>query len=246
MKRENQLTKKGKQMETATFWNIVEQIGWGTKTTDYDSIKARLMRTFTVEQVKEFRKVFDRMSGRLYNVLDQDDNCRRDRGEGGYGLGDDGFGDLVNHIVGLGEKEFHAVLENPELAYERAQRYDYSESFSYCIPWDDDYEMLNSKMYVKRAKKYYEEEKGIYDADEVPVKYQVELENASRTFLGVVQMIIDGEFKKAVDNELTLIGAHEVLEKSRFVGLKTCWGVRNLISDLRRYYLNTDVDAYNV
>jgi hypothetical protein len=46
-------------------------------------------------------------------------------------LGDDSFGDLLAHIVGLGRDEFAHVMATPKLAQERAQRGDFAENFMY-------------------------------------------------------------------------------------------------------------------
>lgn len=51
-----------------------------------------------------------------------------------FGLGDDGFGDLCSHIVGLGKEKYEAHLAKPSLAFSRAKSLNFVEKFSYCIP----------------------------------------------------------------------------------------------------------------
>lgn len=45
--------------------------------------------------------------------------------------GDDSFGDLTDHIVGLGRDVYRATLADPGLALRRAEARDYRESFAY-------------------------------------------------------------------------------------------------------------------
>src|SRR4051794_33456129 len=47
--------------------------------------------------------------------------------------GDDSFGDLVSHLVGLGREEYTATFADPERAASRARARDYVKSFAYVL-----------------------------------------------------------------------------------------------------------------
>jgi hypothetical protein len=120
------------KIDKQKFFALVEDYGWGTKTTDYTAIKKDLMSKITPEVSGEIRSIFYGLCGKLHRTIEawEEDNDKK------ISLGDDGFSDLVSHIVGLGSKEYEAVLADPKLAYDRAKRGDFSESFSYAIPSD--------------------------------------------------------------------------------------------------------------
>jgi len=123
------------------FWDKVAQIGWGTKTTDYGTIKRDLLKAWTPEKAEKMSDVFGMLSNALYVKCDKVVD----------GVGDDSFGDLRAHIIGLGREEFNRVMENPKLAQERINKGDYKESFSYCLPYASDYALLDPAKYVERA-----------------------------------------------------------------------------------------------
>lgn len=136
-------------MDKATFWKIVAEMGWA-KPYKYDAIKKAFMVKYPVEVALEFAEVFKEVKDTLYNRLDPVIT----------GVSDDSFSDLLCHIIGLGESEYNAVMANRDLAQDRVDRGDYRESFSYAIPYKDDYEMLHSGYYAnsltRMAKKLVE------------------------------------------------------------------------------------------
>lgn len=111
--------------ETTDMWDIVDQIGWGTKTTDYKFISRMLLRMSGAKR-NEFetfvRSKYDELSKKLYDIVD--------------GPSDDGFSDLCWHIVGLGKIEFDNCMRNPLSAQERYDTDQYEESFAYCLHFD--------------------------------------------------------------------------------------------------------------
>ena len=49
-----------------------------------------------------------------------------------------------------------AAMKDPMLAIKRGQEYRYEESFSYCIPYGSDVEMISKGLYIKRARQIVE------------------------------------------------------------------------------------------
>ena len=127
---------KEARISPSNFWGFIDQMGWGKKTTDYKKLKQHLMAKLTVEQASDFDTLFSKAKEQLGNAIEK---WERKTGKS-LGVGDDSFDDLRSHIIGLGRKEFQQVLKDPELAYNRAQASDFTESFSYAIPSKYDYE----------------------------------------------------------------------------------------------------------
>lgn len=127
-------------MPEAEFWRIVDGLGWGTKTTDYKALNKYLRKTLSEEGVGSLRTTLSKVESRLYKAIE---GWERESGKS-CGLGDDGFSDLIAHIVGLGKKEYDAVLRDPQQAYDRAHakygtKGGFTESFNYAIPYESDY-----------------------------------------------------------------------------------------------------------
>jgi hypothetical protein len=142
-------------MTEQTFWSIVAELGWGTTTTDYKAIEKVLMKRLTREEAEAMRAHLDAAESRVYKALDQWQ--REGDYDSRYMGSDDGFGDLIAHIVGLGREEVDAVIADPARAKKRYDASDFRESFSYAIPSADDYGYLSTETYVKRAKRLLEE-----------------------------------------------------------------------------------------
>ena len=123
-------------MDENEFWAIVETLGWGTKTTDYDVVKTNLMKQLPRKTARDLRTVFRYLSENLYREITSYEKHHNVSA----GLGDDSFGDLIAHIIGLGRSEYVAVMYDPSLAIGRAKKHDFTESFSYCLPYDSDYD----------------------------------------------------------------------------------------------------------
>ena len=141
-------------MNEDKFWDIVDFIGWGKickKDRAYDEGKAMFMdQVETLEGLEAFRKVFSEKHNALYQAFDQWEKDGQDwhahHNPRSFGLGDDSFGDLIAHCIGLGREEYKACLADPERAHKRALAYDFSESFSYCIPYKEDYDSPQEKL----------------------------------------------------------------------------------------------------
>lgn len=115
---------------TEQFWSEVARIGWGTKTTDIGVIKRGLVDRWDGQFMRTFQKLYDKLEGELFERVDT--WCR----ENDYSTecGDDGFGDLVSHVVGLGQESHEEGMRNPKGVANRGRASDYVEKFSYSLP----------------------------------------------------------------------------------------------------------------
>lgn len=117
------------QYTSKDFWKFVDSIGWGTKTTDSSAVRSALCTLYTPQEIDALDAFRSKATGKLHKVVEAWEQATGKSCD----LGDDGFGDLLNHIVGLGRREFTRVMNNPQLAAKRAHKYDFTESFSYCF-----------------------------------------------------------------------------------------------------------------
>lgn len=130
------------------MWNYVEEINWAERSQEsrgYESAKRYILENFTPKRIKEIDDFVRDRHNELYKRIEEFERAN-DTHCGNYG-GDDSFGDMINHAVGLGEEYFNSVMENPMLLNDL----DYVESFSYCIPFEDEYEMLKGEYHQERA-----------------------------------------------------------------------------------------------
>jgi len=105
------------------FWRIVSKVDWNLDH-NYDRIKYQLMRTVSPAQAEGLRRKFDKFYKKLDYVLS------------GHveGVGDDGYNDLLSHIIGSGKKTYDAVINEPDLAQTIVDNNEYVESFAYVFP----------------------------------------------------------------------------------------------------------------
>lgn len=238
-------------MSESDFWAFIKPFGWGTKTTDYDAIEKAIMRKLSAEEADDLDQTFRRLKGRLYKRI-EDWERENDRH---LGLGDDGFDDLLSHIVGLGKREYDAVMANPELAYERAQaRYGskdgFTESFSYALPSSQDYKKLDLGKYKKWAQENVEGyEEALQNEAFKPLYRDI------RYMIEVHRRLLDGDLHGFMAEESKAKKVAESLEKERSAIMKKMlgpnafvvgdggdpmqnkWGVWNLFSDIEQYLL---------
>jgi hypothetical protein len=112
------------------FWAEVEHIGWGTKTTDIDDIKKMLLERWDGEFMKSFQKLYDEFEGTLYTHVSQWAHTNDHFSD----LGEDGYGDLISHVIGLGHQFFEEGMKDPRQVVERGRAYKFTEKFSYSLP----------------------------------------------------------------------------------------------------------------
>lgn len=124
------------RIEDYEFWKVVDDLGWATKTFDYEKLNQQLIES--KYNMRSLIEIFYRYKVILKSTIFQWENITNTR----LGIGDDSFDDLVSHIIGLGQEEYERVMANPELAYDRAkwardpkndrkQSSGYIESFAY-------------------------------------------------------------------------------------------------------------------
>ena len=120
---------------TEIFWNLVKEIGWGTKTTDTKIIKRTLNREYNEEFIKSMKDIAIRQRRALATIMDE--HALKETGSiGGYwGVSDDGFWDLTAHIVGLGKEVYDFICKNPIYA----KTIKYKENFEYMFNEEYDY-----------------------------------------------------------------------------------------------------------
>lgn len=198
------------------FWQAVSEMGWGRKA-DHEKIKVALLAKWSPEKAEEMHDTFDALRNPLYAVCDKVVE----------GLGDDGFSDLLAHIIGLGKEEYERVLLNPQLAAQRANKYDFTESFSYCLPFKQDYQYLTPSHYDARMEKVAGELKKLAADKHTHPKAAKPMRRVAKALAG------------AVGNPLGLL-EHEAQVKADMKIVKEYanyneWAVLNIMSDMKTY-----------
>jgi hypothetical protein len=117
------------------MWALIEEINWKSRSRTrrgYEGGKQFLLDNFTKETCDALRDFAKKQKNALYVRVA---NYESDYGRcGNYG-GDDSYDDMLWHVVGLGEDVYNMIMDNPKLL----DRIDFVESFSYCFPFEDDY-----------------------------------------------------------------------------------------------------------
>ena len=147
----------------ARFWELVALADWPNK--DYDKVKIMYRKSLTKEQCAEFRMMINKAYAMLDNALFGNTNIYEN-----LGVGDDGYGDLLHHIIGLGKEQFYKHINDLKLIEKLAHSNGYKESFAYCIPYDDDYSKHNRYTieYVVSVAKSAVEEIKFFDKMDIP------------------------------------------------------------------------------
>ena len=122
------------------FWGIVEGVNWGEISLgkyDSEGKQKEVAQHLSYKEISDLRGIFSIAWNMLDNFIGADRNPA--------GSGDDSHGDLISHIIGLGRKAFYNHLDNYSLIEARGKApYNtvkgYTECFSYCLPYAEDYE----------------------------------------------------------------------------------------------------------
>lgn len=131
------------------MWAIIEQINWAERSQErrgYENGKLFLMENHTPATCEALSKFVAEKRVELSIRVDEYENDNGVRC-GDYG-GDDSYGDMLHHVIGLGQKAYGMITADPTLL----NRIKYVESFSYCLPYSDDWEMLDANKHEDRAR----------------------------------------------------------------------------------------------
>lgn len=172
------------------FWGIIDNMGWaeatlGEGSVDTGAIKRGFMETYSEKVADEFNEWYRAKYHELYNAYEV---AEKETGKrfGNYS-GDDSFGDMLDHVIGLGQEYYNAVMADFSLL----NNLEIVESFAYCIPYTgdslNDYEDMKAKTHKKRARR----------------ALQAIVENATNGGISDDDLVIMGETM----NRLTLVMA---------------------------------------
>ncbi len=207
------------------FWDFVRKTGWN-KDQDYDRIKKMMLRTMNPESVKAMRDRFDN----LYNILSRKINDEVEN------IGDDGYSDLLSHIIGMGKKLYNDILQDPSIAQKIIDARAYEESFSYVFPHDDDWKMNDPQHFMDQATKYLEDLSPL-TTGKIQVTIHKEDVETIRDMVKRLRSVESGNFRKAVDgwdrDEYSRWGVLAGRAKSEDVDLH--YGFGNLLYDVQRF-----------
>ena len=138
-------------MNNDRFWEIVENCKW-TSDHDYRRIEKFLLTEYTGNELLDFRTMVVEKREEIYGPLFDVE-----------GVGDDGFSDVLFHIIGMGRETYDNIT------LEKAQKIiddrTYEESFSYAIPYRDEIEKHHK----------------IYEPDEVSYDFTVSIRGVGAT-----------------------------------------------------------------
>jgi len=118
------------------MWELIARINWAARSEQkrgFDSGKQFMLENFSQDTCQQIRKFVAEKRMELSIRVDEYENDHGVRC-GDYG-GDDSYGDMLHHVIGLGEVVYEMIMDNPSLL----DRINYVESFSYCLPYDDDF-----------------------------------------------------------------------------------------------------------
>lgn len=141
-----------------SFWKMVDELQWNRLSKIDDRNKYKHTEALVV--VPFFRKYgeetcieFSKMVTCKHNELH--DGVRKYEIEHNvYSVNsDDGYSDMLYHVVGLGESIYNKSLNSPELVVELGNKGDYKECFGYLLHFTFLKENLDSNHYIKWAKK---------------------------------------------------------------------------------------------
>ena len=201
------------------FWETVKNARW-TSDHNYDRIKYQWMRKLTPSQAEGLRRRFDEVKAKLDRKITNVTS----------GVGDDGYSDLLSHIIGMGKEAYDEVMADPSLAQGIIDRDEYVESFLYSFPYEDDWLSVDPKHLIDQATKYLEGLEQL-TGSRSPIKSQESAE-ALKDMIKRLRIAVSGDFKKAVrgwNKEEYNRWGRLTRETEEYEGI---YGPPNLINDL--------------
>lgn len=121
---------------------VTIDVSWN-KDTDVDTMKLRLMKKYSLQEIEEVRRYVSVLSERLVGAgIPQ----MIEKEAGYYG---DSVYDCICELLAHGERFVDMIIEKPELAVKMYTSGNYTENFLYVLPHKDDYEMMNHDYHKK-------------------------------------------------------------------------------------------------
>ena len=197
-------------MNEEKFWEIVDFIDWKElckiRKLNVNSVVTRVARQYPFEVIQEFREVCREKKNQVAILT-------REQGEKGAAVptGGDSFGDLCAHVVGMGKEYFEDIVANPD----KIASVPYEECFSYCIPFRDAYEKLESGYFKKVAAELKEHIVDVYRKDPILSKLGEKIDKIEE----IIVIADRGEFDKLPD-----MADCEIAFESLKIKLKSCQG----------------------
>lgn len=208
--------------QTTDFWTTVAAIGWETKTTDVDAIKVELMR-HGPEACMALRAEYNAAIRTLSQAA----------AKAGHDYCCDSWSDTLSQVIGLGREEFDRNVADPGRLLERMNAGDYTESFSYCLPWPDDFNMYSFADLRRRGDEVVEACTAVTSrwADAAQLGF------ATCDDIARVRELMSGPVKSWVDCETELVELANRIARnpahSALGQLRNPWLVRNTVSDAK-------------
>lgn len=179
------------------YWNVITSMGWarvtfGDARVDCEAIKREFMETYSEQVATDFREWYNAKYRELVNAYDA---AEKESGKryGNFG-GDDSFGDMLDHVMGLGQEYYNAVMAD----FRILNNLDPIESFAYCIPYTgesmNDYADLKGSTHQVRAEKAL---KAIV-ANAIDVEMPAESLVAMADTMKRLTLIMAGKYEEAV------------------------------------------------
>lgn len=230
-------TETATQMTEERFWAIVEMADWPARQTeDSDRGKIFLMSRLDRGEVHQLRGIYESLSNDLWlavgNHLKSTDQV--------IGVGDDGYGDLVAHVIGLGRAEYEKAMADPQVVVERGRARKFASNFSYILPWPQDYDNTDVTQYVERAERELGECREVLD---LPVTDAIK--DPARRLIALLELLAKGDWEAFLLTEEegraaaeALLNAAKPLRSGYGGPLTNQWGIWNLYSDVRRWLVD--------
>ena len=229
-------------MPVDEFWSIVDEIGWGTKTTDSAAVEKWFLRTYPREKAAAFRERMDLFYVDLQEKL-------APAIERYFGFWGDSVDDLLHHLIGLGREKYEWAIEHPG----EAVKTEAAESFAYCIPHTtpmrdglDDYGLLDNTLYFAKEawRSIVEDYSKLAELPDMPQKDIVVVFDALcllgkgnwQGFLEAGPAVIESTKRIEAAREAIhakLFGANTVIVHDARTPVP--WMARNLLDDVERY-----------
>jgi len=133
------------------MWAIIADMDWGNRCHQsriYETMKRDFMREYNHDMAVKFSAFVSARFNEMYKAIGAYEAEHEQVGN--YG-GDDSFGDMIHHVIGLGKEIYNAVMKDMKLL----NKIEFVESFSYAVPnvtgCMNDYEELEPDFHHNKA-----------------------------------------------------------------------------------------------